>query len=306
MNVTPHVADAGGSVPTSTHVCNARLNVNWPFMKPCISQTLTMPSSFAEDVANYADAGCTALEVWLTKLEDHLQAHTSADTHRLLDERGMTLAAAAYQGGLLLSQGDARKAHFEHFKRRLELCQAFNIRTLLVVADFAERIDQTALDRAVVSLAEAARWAAGFGVTLALEFRARSAFCASLDTAIALVEHCGEPNVGVNLDVFHYYTGPSKFEDFALLTPGRLAHVQLADVAGIARELATDSDRILPGDGDFQLSAILEVLRQIGYEGWVSLELMNPTLWRADPKQVAEIAFTSLRQILGLTSSTPQ
>jgi 4-hydroxyphenylpyruvate dioxygenase len=213
----------------------------------------------------------------------------------------MILAAAAYQGGLLLSQGDARKAHYDHFKRRLELCQQFGVKTLLVVADFTEKVDQTALDRALVSLGDAARWAAGFGVTLALEFRAKSAFCASLDTAIALVEQCGEPNVGVNLDVFHYYTGPSKFDDFAQLTPSRLAHAQLSDLSGVAREMATDADRILPGDGDLPLRPIIDVLRQVDYSGWVSLELMNPTLWRANPKQVAEIAFTSLRRILGQT-----
>jgi 2-keto-myo-inositol isomerase len=275
-------------------------------MKPCISQTLTLPSSFAEDVANYADAGCTSIEVWLTKLEDHLQQHSIAETRKLLDDRNMMLAAAAYQGGLLLSQAQARQAHHDHFKRRLEICQALDIRTLLLVADFVDRIDQSDLERAVASLTQAARWAAGFGITLALEFRAKSAFCASLDTAIAIVEQCGEANVGVNLDVFHYYTGPSKFEDFALLTPARLAHVQLCDLAGVAREFATDADRVLPGDGDFQLRAILDVLKQIGYQGWVSLELMNPTLWRADPKQVAEIAFTALRQILGLASTDPQ
>ena len=34
----------------------------------------------------------------------------------------IALVAAAYQGGLLLSQGEQRKAHFDHFKRRLDLC----------------------------------------------------------------------------------------------------------------------------------------------------------------------------------------
>lgn len=267
-------------------------------MKPCISQATTMPCSFAEDIANYADAGCDAVEVWLTKLENHLEAHSVADTRKLLNDRDMTLAAAAYQGGLLLSQGEQRKAHYDHFRKRLELCQQFGIRTLLVVADFVDKVDDTALQRAVVSLTQAAQWAAGFDVTLALEFRARNTFCASLDTAISLVEACGEPNVGVNLDVFHYYTGPSKFEDFAHLKLARLAHVQIADLSGVARELATDADRVLPGDGDFQLAPILDALRRLGYAGWVSLELMNPTLWRANPKQVAEIAFTSLRKLL--------
>ena len=94
-------------------------------MKPCISEATTLPAAFAEDVAAYADAGWTAMEVWLTKLEKHLEAHPAADTTKLLADRQMTLAAASYQGGLLLSQGEARRTHFEHFRRRLDLCQSF-------------------------------------------------------------------------------------------------------------------------------------------------------------------------------------
>jgi 2-keto-myo-inositol isomerase len=270
-------------------------------MKPCISEATTMPCTFAEDVAAYADAGCGAMEVWLTKLEDHLKTHSLDDTRKLLADRGMTLAAAAYQGGLLLSQGEQRKAHHDHFRRRLDLCQQLGVPTLLLVADFASAADPHALERAVVSLKQAGQWAAGFGVRLALEFRGSDTFCSSLDTAIALVAQCGEPNVGVNLDVFHYYTGPSKPEDLELLTPENLAHVQLCDLAGVPRELAADADRVLPGDGDFRLGPILDRLRGAGYQGYVSLELLNPTLWKARPAQVAEVGFTALRKVLGLT-----
>src|SRR5258707_7969186 len=107
-------------------------------MKPCISQATTLPRSFAEDVVDYAAAGCSAMEVWLTKLEQHLESHSAADTRKLLADKGLTLAAGAYQGGLLLSQGEQRRAHYDHFRRRLGLCQEFGIPTLLVVADFAE------------------------------------------------------------------------------------------------------------------------------------------------------------------------
>jgi len=46
-----------------------------------------------------------------------------------------------------------------------------------------------------------------------LEFRSSAAFCRSLDTTLALVNQCREPNLGICLDLFHYYTGPSKLED---------------------------------------------------------------------------------------------
>ena len=47
-----------------------------------------------EDVKAYAEAGCTGMEVWLTKLEKHLETHSVADTRQLLQDRQMTLAAA--------------------------------------------------------------------------------------------------------------------------------------------------------------------------------------------------------------------
>jgi sugar phosphate isomerase/epimerase len=268
-------------------------------MRPCISQVTTLATSFAEDVSGYADGGCEAVEVWLTKLETHLESHSADETRRLLADRGISLVAASYQGGLLLSQGDARRVHFQHFQRRLDLCQQFGIPILVVAADFGERLDPASLPRALTSLTEAARWAAGFNVRLALEFHGSDTFCNCLDTALRLVEACGEPNVGVCLDVFHYYRGPSKPEDLERMTRANLAHVQLSDVAGLPRELMTDADRIFPGEGDFRLTPIVERLRAIGYDGGVSLELMNPMIGKSRPSQVAELGLRSLRAILG-------
>lgn len=267
-------------------------------MKPCLSEATTMPASFVEDVEACAAAGWVALEVWLTKLETALERHTAEELKRIVADKGVTLAAASYQGGLLLGQGEARREHYEHFKRRLDLCQQFGIRTLLVAADAVAKVSATELQRSVVSLAQAAQWAAGFGVTLALEFRGGDAFPACLDTALSLVEACGESNVGVNLDVFHWCKGNSKNEDLARLTANNLAFVQLCDVAGVPRELMTDSDRVLPGDGDFYLRPILEHLRKIGYTGFVSVEVLNPMLWQAKPSLVGEMALAALNRVI--------
>lgn len=268
-------------------------------MTPCVSQATTLPHPFLDDLTGYAGGGCRAVEVWLTKLERHLETASVEDTRRRLTDLGLTVPAAAYQGGLLLSQGEARKAAFDHLKRRLDLCQAFGVRTLVLVADFAVPVDGTSLGRAVVSLAEAGRWAAGFGVTLALEFRGTDTFCTSLDTAVSLVGQCGEPNVGVCLDVFHFYKGPSKADDLDLLTAANLAHVQVCDVAGVPRELMTDADRVFPGEGDFRLQPLVATLKRIGYTGCVSLELMNPVLWQAKPAQVAELGLGAVTRLLG-------
>ena len=148
----------------------------------------------------------------------------------------------------------------------------------------------------MVSLKQAAQWAAGFDVRLALEFRGSATFCASLDTALALVAQCGEPNVGVNFDVFHYYTGPSKFEDLGLLTPRQpglragLRPGRRAARAGHRRRPHPARRGRFPARADRASSC-----GPIGYDGWVSLELMNPTLWKAKAAQVAELGIAALR-----------
>src|SRR5262245_15043174 len=138
-------------------------------MKPCLSEATTMPHPFAADVAACAEAGCRDLEVWLTKLEQHLQTHPADDTQRFLADRGVRLVAASFQGGLLFAPPDRRPAHAEHFLRRLDLCQRFGIPTLVVVGDFPPRAGPGVVERAAAGLTRAAQWAAGFGVTLALE-----------------------------------------------------------------------------------------------------------------------------------------
>jgi len=267
-------------------------------MIPCISQATTLSVSFADDIEYYPKAGCHAIEVWLTKLEKHLQEVSADTTRKALGDRGVKLLAAAYQGGLLLSQGEERKAHFEHFKRRLNLCQEFGIPTMVLVADFIRSPDAPALGRAVVSLAQAAQWAAGFGVKLALEFRGTDVFCSCLDTALTLVEQCGEANAGVCLDAFHFYKGPSKSEDLDRLTTANLFHVQVCDVPGIPRELMSDSDRVLPGEGDFRLEPLVQRLKAIGYAGGVSLELLNPVLWQLKSTQVVELGMAAIQRLM--------
>jgi len=268
-------------------------------MNLCISQATTLPAAFADDVGAFADVGWPAAELWLTKLEQHLEGASVEDTRRLFTDRDIRPVAAAYQGGLLLSQGEQRKAHFEHFRRRLELCQSIGIPTVLLVADFARQPERTDLERAVVSLTQAAQWAGGYGVRLGLEFRGSDAFCTCLDTALGLVAQCGEPNVGVCLDLFHYYKGPSKPDDLVGLTRENLAFVQFADVVGVPRELMTDADRVMPGDGDFRFGPVVETLRRIGYDGYISLEVTNPVFWQMKLTQVAELGLMALRRVVG-------
>jgi 2-keto-myo-inositol isomerase len=268
-------------------------------VKPCISQATTLSTTFEADLSAYERSGFAAVELWLTKLETYLESHSTGEARGLLDTHGLTPVAASFQGGLLLSRGAEREVHWDHFRRRLALLQDLGVPLLVVAADHAHELTSDDYGRAAAALHEAAVVARGAGVRLALEFQKTSRFCASLDTAIALITQCDIEGLGVCFDVFHYYTGPSKFEDLAYLTRENLAWVQACDLSGTPRELAGDGDRILPGDGDFQLEPILDHLDRIGYDGSVSLEVLNPQLWQIPADRVADIGYQALCRALG-------
>lgn len=269
-------------------------------MLPAISQVCSLSSSLEDDIDGYADAAGSAIELWLTKLEDYLASHRASEVKARSLDRGLQLAAASFQGGLLLSQGEARKAAWDQFDRRLDLCAELGIPTLVVTPDFLGPFGPVDIERARVSLAQGGEQAEKRGVRLALEFQARGTFLNNLETAAMFVRSAEHSHVGICLDVFHYYVGPSKFEDLSLVSRDNLFHVQVSDLADCPRELAGDADRILPGDGDFQLAPVFDRLRQIGYDRYVALEMLNPMLWQIPARQLGEIGLTALRKALGL------
>jgi 4-hydroxyphenylpyruvate dioxygenase len=273
-------------------------------MVPTLSQVCSLNAPFGEDLQDYAAGHCHSVEIWLTKLAEYLKSHSVADVRRLLDELQMHAPVASLQGGLLTSQGAMRKEAWELFEQRLDLCRQIGTSTLVVACDISAPLDQAAIERARASLVQIAQTTGRRQMRAALEFQARAVLGNNLQTAVALVDEVGSPHLGICLDVFQFYLGPSKLSDLRLVNASNLFHVQLSDLADVPRELATDSDRILPGDGDFLIEPLIEHLRSIGYAGCVSVELMNPQIWQVPSRQFGEIAMTSLRKLLGQAGMT--
>ncbi len=271
-------------------------------MLPALSQVCTLNSSFEQDVEDFAAGQCTAIDIWLTKLEKFLKAGRSlADVRKLLDEHQVTAPAASYQGGLLVHSETADES-WKLFGRRLQLCSDLGTQTIVLACDILAPIRQQDIDGANEALNRAANLAADHGVRVALEFQADAALGNNLQTAAALVNEVGHPSLGLCFDSFHFYVGPSKVDDLGYLTSDNLFHVQLSDIADVPREFARDADRILPGDGDINFAPIIDRLREINYTGPVSVELMNPQIWQVPPRQFGEIGMTALRKVLGQAS----
>ncbi|MGC8795173.1 MAG: sugar phosphate isomerase/epimerase family protein, partial [Bryobacteraceae bacterium] len=101
------------------------------------------------------------------------------------------------------------------------------------------------------------------GVTLAIEplNRFETYFLNTVADAIALVDEVGHPRVGVLLDTFHLNIEEKDLGAAYRLAGPRLKHVH-----------ACENDRGTPGTGHVEWEAVFAALRDVGYDGWLTIE----------------------------------
>lgn len=273
---------------------------------PCWNQVtggVRPPRDLARDLAAIREGGWEVVELWLA----HWERCDDATARRLLSDAGLEVAGACAQEGLYFSTGEEWSRRREELVRSLARCQALGAPRLVVVpvpSPPVERRSVADLERAAENLRAAGELAGEAGVRLGIEFLRSSTLVNNLPTALGLARSVDHPAVRVLVDTFHLYAGPSKLEDLGLLEaePGRLDFVHLNDAPGMKpRELWTDPDRVLPGEGVLPLGAVMEAIRRSGYAGPCSLELFSEAFaqrFAEDPVGAAAVARRRVAELL--------
>ena len=91
------------------------------------------------------------------------------------------------------------------------------------------------------------------------------------------------------VDTWHFTRGPSTWADLARLPGEKIAYLQFTDVAAAGSADPVDETmnrRPLPGDGVADLQRFADQVRDNGFDGYVSVEVLNESL-RAQPVQAA-------------------
>jgi len=110
------------------------------------------------------------------------------------------------------------------------------------------------------------------------------------DQFLELMRHLDSPAVGLNFDVGHAYC----VGDDPATTIPRLAkyirHFHLEDIAATRVH-----HHLVPGEGAIDFGATFRAIRQIGYDGWVTIELYP---YVDDPDAAARTALERVKAIL--------
>jgi sugar phosphate isomerase/epimerase len=113
-----------------------------------------------------------------------------------------------------------------------------------------------------------------------------------MDEALEFAKECG-PNIGLLLDVWHWYHAGATTGDIVAAGKSRIVHVHLSDCLKLPADQVRDNQRVLPGEGVIPLVEFFQTLKKIGYEGGVSPEPIGRIPKDMSPEEGARLGLDS-------------
>jgi D-psicose/D-tagatose/L-ribulose 3-epimerase len=191
---------------------------------------------------------------------------------RRLDDLGLQRTAntvIAAEHNPLSPDPAVREAAYQHMRQVIDCCAIAGSSLLcgphqVALGVFTGRgATDEERQRCVEHLRRVAEYAAGAGVVLAEEVvnRFELYHLNTLDEAIACIDEVDHPSCRIHLDTFHAHI-EEKDPAAAIRRAGsRIAHVHISE-----------NDRGVPGTGSVAWDGTFAALRDIGYDGWLTVE----------------------------------
>lgn len=244
-------------------------------------------------IAVAAEAGYTGIELWHDDITAHIDGGGSLqEIRKCVDDHGLKVPTTIHIHSWFQPAGPEHNEAMDTAKVKLEQAAAVGA-PFAVAGPPHGQADRKLGQRHYHDLLQLG---ADFGVRPAFEYLGFVDDIKTIDDAIEIVEGSAHPNACIVLDPFHCYVGGGGIESIAKLSVDQVAISHFNDApADPPPHTQRDPDRVMPGDGAIDLTRYCELLKQIGYSDFVSLELFRPDLWEQDPLEVAKIGLDKMR-----------
>jgi sugar phosphate isomerase/epimerase len=267
------------------------------------SGTLPEHATFAERIDAAVAGGFDGLSLWG---RDYDRARASglgdADMLAMLGDHGIELAeldgAWSWAPGAPADLGAGPEAGFMgyHADDFFRIADAIGGRSLNAAELFGTA---SPTDEFVAAFANLCDRAADHGLLVHLEFLPWSRV-PDVATAWEIVQLADRRNGGILVDSWHFYFGTPDFDALRAVPGSSITGVQLNDAPAHVDDVMNDAMRLrrLPGDGDFDLDALVFALRGMGTVAPMGIEVMSEDLYRLDPVEVGRRAGITLHALL--------
>lgn len=265
-----------------------------PFRYSLNSATIR-PVPILDKIRIAAETGYAGIELWHADIDAHLQSGGRlAEIRRALDDSGLFVPTTVMLKGWCEPTGEADAAGMDECRRRLEQAAAVGAPHAVAGPPHAH-VD---LEFAGARYRRLLELGLEMGLRPSIEYLGFAANINSIAAARTIMQTAGHPAATIVLDPFHDFRGGGGHEEIAALRAEQIAVVHFDDAPATPEAAQQrDADRVLPGEGVIPLQRVVGLLRQIGFAGWISLELFNETLWKQDPVQTARSGLQALKRV---------
>jgi sugar phosphate isomerase/epimerase len=264
-------------------ICN-ELFEGWPWERVC------------EYTQSLGYEGLEVAPFTLADSAEQVSPQRRAELRRSAESRGVEVIGLHWllvkPPGLYITHPDAavRRRTADYFRQLVDLCADLGGKVMVIGSPKQRNLmpgvtKQQALAYAREVFQPSLDPAARRGVTLAFEplGPAETDFVNTVAEAIDLVKQINHSSFRINLDVKAMSSEPRPIADVIRSAKGYVAHVQV-----------NDPNLLGPGMGDVRYEPIVAALRDIGYDGWLSVEAFD---FKAGAERIARESIDYLKRV---------
>jgi len=258
--------------------------------QPTKFSALAFKENLKESIKKVADLGFDGAELAVRNPKD-LEVD---DVINIIKENNLEVPAIgtgqAYgEEGLSFSDPDGtiRRMAVERIKDQIVFASHFDAQVIigLIRGIINENVDKIKAEKWTIDcLKECTEFAQEYNIGLTLEpvNRYESNFINTLNEGIEFIERVGASNLGLLADTFHMNIEEVSIYDSIIQAKDYITHVHFAD-----------SNRWAPGCGHLDFAKIVQTLKNINYQGYVSAEILP----LPDPNSCARLTAEHLNKI---------
>jgi sugar phosphate isomerase/epimerase len=258
----------------------------------------TSPVPIAERVAAVADTGYHGLGLIAADLDAIRASIGFAELRDLIADAGLRHVEIELIERWWIPRGEQGNTHDVRdllFEAAEVLAPAF----IKIGSELGPRT--TYPESLIASLRELADQAADRGTRVAIETMPFS-IIATVPMGAEIVAAAGHPAVGLLVDAWHVFRAGTSLEELRdSLTPEMIFGVELddaaVDVVGTLFEDTVDR-RLLCGEGSFDLPALVNLLRDKGFNGPWGVEILSASFRKLPVAQAVKLAAESALTVL--------
>jgi len=259
-------------------------------IQPTKFSALAFKEDFEESIKKVADLGFDGAELAVRNPKD-LKVD---DVIEIIKENNLEVPAIgtgqAYgEEGLSFSDPDEaiRKMAVKRINNQIIFASHFNAQVIigLIRGNVEESVGRAEAEEWTIDcLRECTEFAKEYNIRLTLEpvNRYESNFINTLNEGIQFIKRVGASNLGLLADTFHMNIEEVSIYDSIIQAKDYITHVHFAD-----------SNRWAPGCGHIDFKKVIETLKKIDYQGYISAEILP----LPDPNSCARLTIEHLNKI---------